>query len=55
MDTQKNTPQTCQKCGNKMSIDQMGRPYCETCQKNTSPKNLYEEALFDLKDYNKSV
>lgn len=53
MDTQKNQELTCQICGKQMTTDQIGRPYCSGCNKNTPPKDLYEEALFNLKDYQK--
>jgi Zn finger protein HypA/HybF involved in hydrogenase expression len=53
MDTQKPKTMQCQVCGKDMQTDQLGRQYCPRCNKNTPPKDLYEEALFDLKDYQK--
>jgi len=53
MDTQAPKEQNCSKCGSTMSTDNFGRLHCPKCNKNTQPKELYEEALFDLKDYQK--
>lgn len=53
MDTQKPKTHTCGQCGSVMYNDKMGRLTCDKCNKNTPPKDLYEEALFDLKDYQK--
>jgi len=51
MDTQKQEAQVCSICQSRMNLDAFGKPFCPTCSKNTQPKNLYEEAFFDLHEY----
>jgi len=53
MDTQDKEAHQCPTCGQVMKIDQTGKSFCETCQKTTPQKELYEEAFFDLKEYQK--
>jgi Zn finger protein HypA/HybF involved in hydrogenase expression len=53
MDTQKPKTARCSLCGADMVVDEFGRNQCPKCKKDTQPKDLYEEALFDLKDYQK--
>ena len=53
MDTQMPKNEVCSQCQGKMHTDDFGRLYCPKCNKHTPPKDLYEEALFDLKDYQK--
>jgi len=53
MDTQQPKEMHCIECGSVMKLDQFGRYVCLTCQKNTQPKELYEEAFFPLQDYTK--
>ena len=53
MDSQKPKVQTCVACGKKLNIDEYGRLFCPVCNKINPTKDLYEEKLFDLKDYQK--
>ena len=51
MENQRPKTLKCPKCSADMKVDQFGRNICPSCDNNKPPKDLYEEAIFDLKDY----